>query len=144
MRIVYIKLSIENFRELHLVRWILFMRSTCFLHVVLHGFLHAFFAPSNPAVPNLWVATPRGVVIDFHWGRHWSSDILKNPCTIAHPQWSLNVVSVNNCALSELITYIYCIVLYIQIAISYLNFCFNKTILQKKHLATLEKKFCFF
>ena len=22
------------------------------------------------AVPNLWVATPRGVAIDFHWGRH--------------------------------------------------------------------------
>ena len=36
------------------------------------------------AVPNLWVATPRGVAIDFHWGRHWSSDILQNPCTIAY------------------------------------------------------------
>ena len=41
-----------------------------------------------PAVPNLWVATPRGVAIDFHWGGHWSSDIKKIPCTIAHPQCS--------------------------------------------------------
>ena len=38
------------------------------------------------AVPNLWIATLRGVAIDFHWGRHWSSDIKKNPRTIAHPQ----------------------------------------------------------
>ena len=30
-----------------------------------------------PAVPNLWVATPRGVAIHFHWGRHWSSDTKK-------------------------------------------------------------------
>ena len=29
------------------------------------------------AVPNLWVATPSGVAIDFHWGRHWSSNIKK-------------------------------------------------------------------
>ena len=34
------------------------------------------------AVPNLWVATPRGVAMDFHWGRHCSSDILQNPCTV--------------------------------------------------------------
>ena len=31
----------------------------------------------RPAVPNLWVATQRGVPIDFRWGLHWSSDIKK-------------------------------------------------------------------
>ena len=65
---------------------------------------------SNPAVHNLWVATPRGVAIDFHWGCHWSSDIFLNPCTIAHPQCSL--LSLTKIVLSKLLIYTLNTVLY--------------------------------
>ena len=62
------------------------------------------------AVPNLWVATPRGVAIDFHRGRHWSPDIKKNPCTIAHPQRSL--LSLSKIVLCQNWLHVYYIVLY--------------------------------
>ena len=50
---------------------------------------------SRAAVPNLWVAAPRGVAIDFHWGRHWSSDILK-----IHAQ--LHIYNVRSCLCQKL------------------------------------------
>ena len=58
----------------------------------------------RPAVPNLLVETPRGVAIDFHWGRHWSSDIKK-----IHAQLHTHNVRsclCKNCALSKFIIYI--------------------------------------
>ena len=68
---------------------------------VVNGVLLGLFLPSRAAVPNLWVATPRGVAINFHWGRHWSSDIAKNPCTIiARPQCSL--LSLSNIVLCQI------------------------------------------
>ena len=70
-------------RERHLVKCFVYLR---------------FRVPSgrSTVVPNL---------MDFHWGRHWSSDIKKNPCTIAHSQCSL-------LSLSKLITYILYSIIY--------------------------------
>ena len=54
----------------------------------------------NTAVPNLWVATPSGVAIDFHWGRHWSLDIYK-----IHAQ--LHIHNVRTC-LCQKLCYVKC------------------------------------
>ena len=54
----------------------------------------------NAAVPNLWVATPSGVAIDFHWGRHWSLDIYK-----IHAQ--LHIHNVRTC-LCQKLCYVKC------------------------------------
>ena len=60
--------------------------------------------PYAAAVPNLWVATPRGVPIIFHWGRHWWSDIEES-----HAQ--LHIHNVRSCLCQKLcsvkIDYIY-------------------------------------
>ena len=66
-------------------------------------------------VPNLWVATPCGVYIDLHWGRHWSSDIKK-----IHAQ--LHIHNARSCLCQKLcsvkIDYVYIISHYMYIAIS--------------------------